>query len=54
MKASAADVVFSKYPIGKETPNGVGVAIDANGRKVVAYGMNLDDSPLPTLPAAEH
>jgi exodeoxyribonuclease-3 len=40
-----ADVVFSKYPIGKETPNGVGVEIDVNGRKVVAYSMNLDDAP---------
>src|SRR5262249_45947506 len=38
-----ADAVFSKYPIGKETPNGVGVEIDVNGRKVVAYSMNLDD-----------
>lgn len=40
-----ADAVFSKYPIGKETPNGVGVEIDVNGRKVVAYSMNLDDAP---------
>lgn len=40
-----ADVVFSKYPFGKETPNGVGVEIDVNGKKVVAYSMNLDDGP---------
>jgi endonuclease/exonuclease/phosphatase family metal-dependent hydrolase len=40
-----ADAVFSKYPIGKETPNGVGVEIDVNGKKVVAYSMNLDDAP---------
>ena len=40
-----ADVVFSKYPFGKETPNGVGVEIDVNGHKVVAYSMNLDDAP---------
>jgi endonuclease/exonuclease/phosphatase family metal-dependent hydrolase len=40
-----ADAVFSKYPIGKETPNGVGVEIDVNGRKVVVYSMNLDDAP---------
>jgi endonuclease/exonuclease/phosphatase family metal-dependent hydrolase len=40
-----ADVVFSKYPIGKETPNGVGVEIDVEGQKVVAYSMNLDDAP---------
>jgi exonuclease III len=40
-----ADAVLSKYPFGKETPNGVGVEIDVNGRKVVAYSMNLDDAP---------
>ncbi len=40
-----ADVVFSRYPIGSETPNGVGVEIDVDGRKVVAYSMNLDDAP---------
>ncbi len=40
-----ADVVFSKYPIGKETPNGVGVEIDVGGQKVIAYSMNLDDAP---------
>lgn len=40
-----ADAVFSKYPIGKETPNGTGVEIDVNGHKVVAYSMNLDDAP---------
>ena len=40
-----ADAVFSRFPIGKETPNGVGVEIDVNGRKVVVYSMNLDDAP---------
>lgn len=40
-----ADAVFSRYPIGSETPNGVGVEIDVEGRKVVAYSMNLDDAP---------
>jgi len=40
-----ADAVFSRFPIGKETPNGTGVEIDVNGRKVVAYSMNLDDAP---------
>lgn len=40
-----ADAVFSKYPIGKETPNGAGVEIDVNGRMVVVYSMNLDDAP---------
>ncbi len=40
-----ADAIISKYPFGKETPNGVGVEIDVNGAKVVAYSMNLDDAP---------
>lgn len=40
-----ADAVFSRYPIGRETPNGTGVEIDLDGRKVVAYSMNLDDAP---------
>ncbi|MFO1060062.1 MAG: endonuclease/exonuclease/phosphatase family protein [Dongiaceae bacterium] len=40
-----ADAVLSRYPLGKETPNGVGVEIDVDGRKVVAYSMNLDDAP---------
>jgi exodeoxyribonuclease III len=40
-----ADAIISKYPFGKETPNGVGVEIDVNGRKIVAYSMNLDDAP---------
>ncbi|MFT3988235.1 endonuclease/exonuclease/phosphatase family protein [Aestuariivirga sp.] len=40
-----ADGVLSKYPFGQETPNGVGVEIDVNGRKIVVYSMNLDDAP---------
>lgn len=40
-----ADAVISRFPFGKETPNGVGVEIDMNGRKIVAYSMNLDDAP---------
>jgi endonuclease/exonuclease/phosphatase family metal-dependent hydrolase len=40
-----ADAIFTKYPIGKETPNGVGVELDVNGHKVVVYSMNLDDAP---------
>jgi exodeoxyribonuclease III len=40
-----ADAVFSRYPIGKPTPNGVGVEINVNGAKIVAYSMNLDDGP---------
>lgn len=40
-----ADAVFSRYPIVKETPNGVGIEINVNGAKVIAYSMNLDDGP---------
>ncbi|MCX8501490.1 MAG: endonuclease/exonuclease/phosphatase family protein [Alphaproteobacteria bacterium] len=40
-----ADAVFSKYPIGKETPNGVGVEITVKGEKIVVYSMNLPDAP---------
>ena len=40
-----ADGVLSKFPLGAETKNGTGVEIDVNGRKVIAYSMNLDDSP---------
>jgi exodeoxyribonuclease III len=40
-----ADAVFSRYPIGKPTPNGVGIEINFNGAKIVAYSMNLDDGP---------
>ena len=40
-----ADAILSKYPFGAETPSGAGVEIDVNGRKVVAYAMNLNDAP---------
>lgn len=40
-----ADAILSKYPFGNETPSGAGVEINVNGRKVVAYAMNLNDAP---------
>jgi exodeoxyribonuclease III len=40
-----ADVVFSKYEFGKETPNGAGVELNVDGKKVVVYSMNLNDFP---------
>ena len=40
-----ADAVISKYPFGKETPNGNGVEINVNGKIVVAYSHNLPDAP---------
>lgn len=40
-----ADAILSRYPFGAETPNGTGVEINVNGRKVVAYAMNLNDAP---------
>ncbi|MDI9409144.1 MAG: endonuclease/exonuclease/phosphatase family protein [Candidatus Pacebacteria bacterium] len=40
-----ADILFSKYPIGKETPNGSGVEIMVGGDKIVVYSMNLNDAP---------
>ncbi|MBG1231686.1 endonuclease/exonuclease/phosphatase family protein [Aestuariivirga litoralis] len=40
-----ADAVITKYEIGKETPNGVGVELKVDGKKVVVYAMNLNDAP---------
>ena len=40
-----ADAVFSKFPIGKETPNGTGVEITVKGEKIIVYSMNLPDAP---------
>lgn len=40
-----ADGVLTKYKFGAETPNGAGVEIDVNSRKIIVYSMNLDDSP---------
>jgi exodeoxyribonuclease-3 len=40
-----ADAVISKYPFGKETPNGTGVEINVDGKIIVVYPMNLNDAP---------
>jgi exodeoxyribonuclease III len=40
-----ADAVLTKYEIGKETPNGTGVELNVDGKKVVVYAMNLNDAP---------
>jgi exodeoxyribonuclease III len=40
-----ADAVLTKYEIGKETPNGAGVELNVEGKKVVVYSMNLNDYP---------
>ncbi len=40
-----ANAILSRYPIGKATPNDLGVAIDVEGRTVYAFNIHLDDSP---------
>lgn len=40
-----ANAVISRYPIGKATGNDLGVEIDVNGRKVMAYNIHLTDFP---------
>ncbi|MGE0210706.1 MAG: endonuclease/exonuclease/phosphatase family protein, partial [Parvibaculaceae bacterium] len=40
-----ANAIISRYPIGKATPNDLGVPIDVNGRTVYAFNVHLDDSP---------
>lgn len=40
-----ADAVISKYPFGKETPNGTGVEVNVDGKIIVVYPMNLNDAP---------
>lgn len=40
-----ANAIISRYPIGKATPNDLGVPIDVNGRTVYAFNIHLDDSP---------
>jgi exodeoxyribonuclease-3 len=40
-----ANAVISRYPIGKATPNDLGVDIDVNGRKVLIFNIHLDDAP---------
>lgn len=40
-----ANAILSRYPIGKATPNDLGVEVDVNGRKVHVYNIHLDDAP---------
>lgn len=40
-----ANAVISRYPIGKATPNDLGVEIDVNGRRVHVFNIHLDDAP---------
>jgi endonuclease/exonuclease/phosphatase family metal-dependent hydrolase len=40
-----ANGILSRYPIGAATPNGTGVAVDVNGRKVMVFNIHLDDAP---------
>ena len=40
-----ANAILSRYPIGKPTPNDLGVEIDVKGRKVYAFNLHLTDFP---------
>jgi exodeoxyribonuclease III len=40
-----ANAILSRYPIGKATPNDLGVEINVDGRKVHVFNIHLDDSP---------
>lgn len=40
-----ANAVISRFPIGAESPNGLGVEIDVDGRKVWLFNIHLDDEP---------
>jgi endonuclease/exonuclease/phosphatase family metal-dependent hydrolase len=40
-----ANAILSRYPIGKATPNDLGVEIMVNNRKVMAYNIHLTDFP---------
>ena len=40
-----ANAIISRYPIGRATPNDLGVEIDVEGRKVMAYNIHLTDYP---------
>jgi endonuclease/exonuclease/phosphatase family metal-dependent hydrolase len=40
-----ANAVLSRYPIGKATPNDLGVSIDVDGRRVHVFNIHLDDAP---------
>jgi endonuclease/exonuclease/phosphatase family metal-dependent hydrolase len=40
-----ANAILSRFPIGKATPNDLGVEVDVNGRKVHVFNIHLDDAP---------
>jgi exonuclease III len=40
-----SNAVLSRYPIGKATPNDLGVEINVDGRKVHVFNIHLDDAP---------
>ena len=40
-----ANGILSRYPIGKPTKNDLGVEVDVNGRKVMAYNIHFIDFP---------
>ncbi len=40
-----ANAVISRYPIGAQSPNGLGVPLDVNGRTVWLFNVHLDDEP---------
>jgi endonuclease/exonuclease/phosphatase family metal-dependent hydrolase len=40
-----ASAILSRYPIGKATPNDLGVSIDVGGRTVHVFNIHLDDAP---------
>lgn len=40
-----ANAIISRYPIGKATPNDLGVEIEVKDRKVQVFNIHLDDAP---------
>jgi len=40
-----ANAILSRFPIGKATPNDLGVRIEVDGRPVQVFNIHLDDSP---------
>ena len=40
-----SNAILSRFPIGAMTPNGLGVSVEVEGRKVAVFNIHLDDSP---------
>lgn len=40
-----ANAILSRYPIGAATPNDLGVAIEVEGRRVIAFNIHFTDFP---------